>query len=41
MFEIIAKNKGKVMNFKGSFLFDGLNNENINEISKIIPYENK
>ena len=41
LFEIIAKNKGKVMNFKGSFLFDGLNNENINEIAKIIPNENK
>jgi hypothetical protein len=36
LFEIIANTKGKVMNFKGNFLFDGLNNENLTEISKLI-----
>ena len=40
LFEIIANTKGKIMNYKGSFLFDALSNENIDEISKIIPKEN-
>ena len=34
LFEIIANRKGKVMDFKGSFLFDALNNDNIN----LIPF---
>ena len=38
LFEIIANVKGKVMNFKGNFLFDGLNNENIEEIYNFIPH---
>ena len=40
LFEIIANTKGKIMNYKGSFLFDALSNENLDEISKIIPKEN-
>ena len=39
LFEIIAKTKGKLMNFKGNFLYDGLNDENIKEISNFIPTE--
>ena len=39
LFEILANTKGKVMNFKGSFLFDGLNNENFTEISNSVPKE--
>ena len=39
LFEIIAKTKGKLMNFKGSLLYDGLNNENMNEISNYITVE--
>ena len=37
LFEILANTKGKVMNFKGSFLFDGLNNENYTVISNYVP----
>ena len=29
LFEIIANTKGKIMNYKGSFLFDALSNENL------------
>ena len=39
LFEILANTKGKVMNFKGSFLFDGLNNENFTEISNSVAKE--
>ena len=39
LFEILANTKGKVMNFKGTFLFDGLNNENFTEISNSVPKE--
>ena len=39
LFEIIAKSKGKLMNFKGSLFYDGLNNENMNEISNYISVE--
>ena len=38
LFEIVANIKGKVMNFKGSYLFDGLNNENIEEMINSIPH---
>lgn len=33
LFEIKANNKGKIMNFTGTFLFDALNNENLYVIS--------
>jgi len=36
LFELIANRKGKVMNFTGGFLFDGLKNENINEILPLV-----
>ena len=36
LFDLIVKRKGKLMNFTGNFLFDGLNNENINEIPPLI-----
>ena len=36
LFELIANRKGKLMNFTGNFLFDGLNNENINEIPPLV-----
>ena len=36
LFELIANRKGKLMNFTGNFLFDGLNNENINEIPPFV-----
>ena len=36
LFEVVADVKGKVMNFKGTFLFDALTMENINEISGLI-----
>ena len=36
LFEVVADVKGKVMNFKGTFLFDALTMENINEISELI-----
>ena len=36
MFELIANRKGKVMDFKGTFLFDGLNEQKINEIHPLI-----
>lgn len=36
LFEIIAAMKGKVMNFKGDFLFDALTMETLNQISGII-----
>ena len=36
LFELIVNRKGKIMNFTGNFLFDGLNNENINEIPPLI-----
>ena len=36
LFEIIANRKGKVMDFKGSFLFDALNNDNINLIPPLV-----
>jgi len=36
LFEVVANIKGKVMNFKGEFLFDALTMENINEISGLI-----
>ena len=36
LFELIVNRKGKLMNFTGNFLFDGLNNENINEIPPLI-----
>ena len=39
LFEIIANIKGKIMNFKGSFLFDGLNEQNVNEVSSLVPNE--
>lgn len=36
LFEVVADVKGKVMNFKGTFLFDALTMENMNEISELI-----
>ena len=36
LFEVNAVLKGKVMNFKGEFLFDALNMENLNQISEMI-----
>ena len=36
LFELIVNRKGKVMDFKGTYLFDGLNEEKINEIHPII-----
>ena len=29
MFELVANRKGKLMDFKGNYLFDGLNEQNI------------
>ena len=36
LFEIIANRKGKIMDFKGNFLFDGLNEQNINDIPPLV-----
>ena len=36
LFELIANRKGKIMDFKGSFLFDGLCQENIDEIPNLV-----
>ena len=36
MFELIANRKGKLMDFKGTFLFDGLNGQNIEEIPPLV-----
>ena len=36
MFELIATKKGKVMDFKGNYLFDGLSEKNLNEIHPMI-----
>ena len=36
LFEIIADIKGKIMNFKGEYLFDALTIENLNQISELI-----
>ena len=34
--EIIANRKGKLMDFKGTYLFDGLNGQNIEEIPRLV-----
>ena len=36
LFEIIASLKGKIMNFKGDYLFDALSMENLNLISDLV-----
>ena len=36
LFDIIVNTKGKIMNFKGNFLFDALSEENIKDISDLI-----
>ena len=36
MFELIAVRKGKVMDFKGNYLFDALSEKNLNEIHPMI-----
>ena len=36
MFEIVANRKGKVMDFKGTYLFDGLSRQNVEEIPKLV-----
>ena len=36
MFELIATQKGKIMDFKGTFLFDAISNQNIEEIPNIV-----
>ena len=36
LFELIANRKGKLMDFKGNYLFDGLNEQNINDIQPLI-----
>ena len=36
LFELIANSKGKIMDFKGTFLFDALNQENIEEIPNLV-----
>ena len=36
LFELIANQKGKIMDFKGTFLFDALSQENIDEIPNLI-----
>ena len=40
LFELISNTKGKIMNFKGTFEFDALNDENINEISNLVTHSN-
>ena len=36
MFELIATRKGKIMDFKGNYLFDALSEKNLNEIHPMI-----
>ena len=36
LFELIANRKGKVQDFKGTFLFDGLNQESVDEIINLV-----
>ena len=36
LFEIIANRKGKIMDFKGTFLFDGLNEQKTNQVHPLI-----
>ena len=36
LFELIANQKGKIMDFKGTFLFDAISNQNIEEIPNIV-----
>lgn len=36
LFELTANHKGKIMDFKGTFLFDALNQENIDEIPNLV-----
>ena len=36
MFELVANRKGKLMDFKGIYLFDGLNEQNINVIHPLV-----
>ena len=36
MFELIVNRKGKIMDFKGTYLFDGLNEQKIDEIHPTI-----
>ena len=36
MFELIANRKGKLMDFKGTYLFDGLNGQNIEDIPRLV-----
>ena len=36
LFEIIVNRKGKLMDFKGTYLFDGLNGQNIEEIPRLV-----
>ena len=41
LFELTANTKGKIMNFKGHFLYDALSDDNIKEISDLINNNNK
>ena len=36
LFELIANQKGKIMDFKGTFLFDALSQESLDEILKLV-----
>ena len=36
LFELIANRKGKIMDFKGTFLFDALNQQNVEEIPNLV-----
>ena len=36
LFELIANKKGKIMDFKGSYVFDAINKENIEEIMNLV-----
>ena len=36
LFELIANKKGKIMGFKGTYLFDAINKENIEEIMNLV-----
>ena len=36
LFELIANRKGKVQDFKGTFLFDGLNQESVDDIINLV-----
>ena len=36
LFELVANRKGKVMDFKGNYLFDGLKEQNINIIHPLV-----